>query len=90
MRWLGIPTATFVDINGVPKLVHDIKPIETFPSISVISRNAAEDFDEIASRDVVYGSGGESNSYKLDEANIVDLFDNLLNYDTLSRVKVPR
>ena len=90
MRWLGIPTATFTDINGVSRLVHDMKPIEVFTAVTVISRNASEDFDEIASRDTVYGPGGEANSYKLDEANIVDIFDNLLNYDVLSKIKVPR
>jgi hypothetical protein len=90
MRWIGVPTAAFTDINGVSRTVHDMKPIETFPAVTVIARNAADDFDEIASREAIYGAGGESQSYKLDEANIVDIFDNLLNYDALSRIKVPR
>jgi len=87
MRYLSVPTYTCPLADGRVVTVHDMRDLtlpqnQLTPQFSM-QMQADDDLDEIASRQYVYGDGGERESYKLHEMNAAALLD--ANYD-LSKV----
>lgn len=89
MRYIGISNIVFEYENNRFVEIKDIYDIPEY-EISVdtaITKNSM--LDEIASRDNVYGEEAEYLSYKLFEANIVQIVDYNFTLDGLSRLKIP-
>jgi hypothetical protein len=89
MRYVAVPTYNFTDTTGKTVVMKEMREIENLSIGMTLNHAADEDFDEIASRNSVYGEGGERDSYKLHEANIVAILDAAMDYSKLSSIKVP-
>ena len=90
MRYLQIPIIAFTDVNGVQRSVRDIRPLPSYTIARTMNKNGEDDFDEIASRQYVYGDDGERNAYKIHEANIVAILDARFDYSLLKTIVVPQ
>ena len=89
MRYLSVPTYQFTDTTGRTVQVKEMRELEDLSIMLTMNRSAEEDFDEIASRSYVYGEGGERDSWKLHEANIVAILDARFDYSRIPSIKVP-
>ena len=90
MRYQSIGTFTFIDVNGKEYNVKKFRPIEKLKTLFEIPVDSTVFFDEIASRDDVYGSDAETKIYKLVDHNLVQIFSNNFNTSKISRVKIPK
>lgn len=88
MRYLEVDTASFTDADGRSVSVKELREIPR-EKVGMVLQTQGADFDEVASRPEVYGSGYEGDAYRLHEANIVQIFDALLDYSRVTRIKVP-
>jgi hypothetical protein len=90
MRYVGIDTYTFYDTSGRAVTVNEMREIPAYSIQLTINHTADEDFDEIASRSYVYGDGGEQDTYKLFEANIVQLLDARFDLSRIPKMVIPK
>lgn len=90
MRYQSIGTFTFTDINGKEYNVKKFRPIEKLKTLFEIPVDSTVFFDEIASRDDVYGSNSETKIYKLVDHNLVQIFSNNFNTSKISRIRIPK
>lgn len=89
MRYLSVGTYNFTDTHGKTVVMREMREIENLSIGMTLNHAADEDFDEIASRSLVYGEGGERDAYKLHEANLVAILDAGFDYSKLPSIKVP-
>jgi hypothetical protein len=54
-----------------------------------LSINENDRIDEIVSRDEIYGSGGEDQSYKIIDFNIEELYENKFDLSKLKKLEIP-
>jgi hypothetical protein len=89
LRYLNVSDEVFVDDRGRRLTVKGLR--EFAPGIAdyVVDRGEEEPFDLIASRDDVYGEGGERRAYELHDAMAVELVDRRFDYSIIRRVRVP-
>ena len=88
MRYLNVPTYSYPQAGGVTVSVHEMRDLPTYDTAFTMKLFGGEDFDEVASRPEVYGDGAEMNAYKLHEANIVAVFEAMLDYSTIRSVVI--
>lgn len=89
MRYFNIDTVSFNDRSGRVTPVKDIRPIpEQQINFEVVIKES-DLLDEIASREEIYGSGSEDLSYKIFDANIVELFESGFDISKIRRLKIP-
>jgi len=89
MRYIGITTYQFIDTNARTVTVKEMRELAPMSIAFTMNHSADEDFDEIASRNYLYGDGGERDVYKLHEANIVAILEANLDYSKLPKIQVP-
>jgi hypothetical protein len=89
MRYLQVPIVPFTDATGKQYSIHDFREIPSYSIARTMNRSAEEAFDEIASRQYVYGDGGERNANQLYEANIVAIVEAGWDLSKISSIKVP-
>lgn len=90
MRYQSIGTFTFTDVNGKEFTAKKFRKIEKFSILFEIPVDNVVFFDEIASRNDVYGSDAETKIYKLTDHNLKQIFSNNFNTSKISRVKIPK
>lgn len=84
-----MPIVTFNDANGRVAQVRDIRPIPEQVIDFEISTREGDLLDEVASRTNIFGENAESQSYRLFDANIVELFDAEFDMTRIRRLRVP-
>lgn len=89
MRFLTTPTVTFTDAAGKSYSIYDFREIPAYDTASMYNRTIGEDFDEIYTRSTIAGPGLEGQSFRLHEANVVDILDANFDYDKLRAIKIP-
>lgn len=89
MRYNNIDIISFTNNNGDSFPIKDIRPIPSEPiSFSVVPVGDV-DIDEIASRKNVYGDLAEDQSYRIFDANVVELVENEFDASKLSEISIP-
>jgi hypothetical protein len=79
----------FADTDGRAVEVMEMREIPVQRVGITLNRSSDDDIDEIASRQYVYGDGGEQDSYKIHEANIVAIIDSRFDYSRIRSVGIP-
>ena len=80
----------FTDTTGKTVMVKEMREIPAYQVGFTMNKAADDDLDELASRTYIYGTGGERDSYKLHEANIVAILEARFDLTRLKTVVVPR
>lgn len=89
MRYYRIDDIVFTDKDGVSKTIKDMRKIESFDEWLEIEKNENDFFDEIATRPDVYGNDAELLVYRIFDANITEIIDNVFDFTLIKRVKIP-
>ena len=88
MRYMDIDTITFEDANGISYPIKDTRPIPSLPVIFTITKNENEFIDEIATRDDIYGTNREGDSFKVYDANAIKMVEKRFDFTKIKRLKV--
>lgn len=88
MRYMDIDIITFEDSNGISYPIKDIRPIPSLPAIFTITKNENEFIDEIVTRDDIYGTGREGDSFKVYDANAIKMVEKRFDFTKIKRLKV--
>jgi len=90
MRYYDAEEVSFTNSDGKTANVKDTIPIQT-KAESFLKVNCAIDvsLDEIASRPNLYGEDAESNSYKIFDENVVEIFESRFNMGAIKTLRVP-
>jgi hypothetical protein len=89
MRYTNIETITFTDIDGKSTAVKDMRLIPPQTIVKTISVIGSIELDEIASRKDIYGDGGENLSYKIFEANLLEIAERRFDLSRIRSLKIP-
>lgn len=89
MRYFDIDTVSFNDTNGRVVPIKDIRPIPVQQINFEIVTKEFDTLDEIASRKEIYDEGSEDLSYKIFDANIIELFEAEFDMAKIRRLKIP-
>lgn len=88
MRYFNINTVSFTNHNNITVPIKDKRPIEDNP-ISFRADVKNQLLDEIASRKEIYGDGGEDQSYKIFDANIIKIVESGYDLTKVKTVNIP-
>lgn len=88
-RYIEIDTISFLNSDGKSYPIKDVRPIpqETIGFEIDIKENTT--LDEVASRKSVYNDNGEIQSYRIFDANIVELTEANFELTNIKRLKIP-
>jgi len=90
LRYLQVPTVTFVTAEGVEVSLKDIRPPQPrASSFTTIPCDAQTSLEEVASRPEVYGAGFEGQAYQIFEENQVELFEARFDLSRVEKLRVP-
>jgi hypothetical protein len=89
MRYLTIDTVTFTDKTGKQFPVKDMREIPAYDTMFTVTKVAGEMVDEIASREEVYGSEAEDQSFLILEHNLREVCEYSWDLDKLRSLRVP-
>lgn len=89
MRYFNVDTVSFNDKNGRIAPVKDVRPISDQQINFEILTKESDLLDEIASREEIYGGASEDLSYKIFDANIINLFEVGFDMSKIRRIKIP-
>ena len=89
MRYFNIPTVSFNDANGRTVPVKDVRPIGQEVVDFGITTKEGDLLDEIASREEIFGPGSEDESFRLFDANIVELYEARFDVSKVRRLSIP-
>ena len=88
MRYDDIANVDFTDIDGRTYQIKDFRAIPKYNKLLEIKYNN-EDFDEIASRQNIYGEGSENQAFAIFEANIEKLTENNFDGSLITKIIIP-
>ena len=88
-RYNDIDTVSFTDKNGNSFPVKDIRPIPSNPVALSIPITNETDIDEVSSRADIYGDLAEDQTYRIFDANIVNLTESNFDVNSLPELKIP-
>lgn len=88
-RYISVDTITFTNKNGNSFPVKDTRPISEQTINQEIDVTRGDLLDEIASRKEVFGDNGEVQTWRLFDANIVELTENGFEINNIKKLKVP-
>lgn len=89
MRYLSIPTITFIDINNIQHSIKDIRPIPSYSTGIEIKVEQDMFIDEVISRKDFYDNGAESLSYTVVDNNIEKMVENNFDISKMKKLKIP-
>jgi hypothetical protein len=89
MRYTNVETITFTDIDGKSTAVKDMRLLPAQTIVKTISVIGSIELDEIASRKDIYGDGGENLSYKIFEANLLEIVERRFDLSRIRSLKIP-
>lgn len=89
MRNIFVPIVSFVDADGKTRSVREITDLESYTTIVNLKNLKGNMPDEIVTRRDYAGENAEDLTYRLIEANIVELFDNGLDFSKINPVRIP-
>lgn len=89
MRYVGIETISFTNAQGITVPIKDKRPISDDDVNFEIGINTKDDLDEIASRADVFGDDSEDQSYRLFDANIIEIVESGYDLSKVRRLKIP-
>lgn len=89
MRYQSIGTFIYTDINGKEFNVKKFRPIEKFKTLFELPVDNKVFFDEIASKDDVFGANSETNIYKLTDHNLNQIYSNNFDTSKIKKVRIP-
>jgi hypothetical protein len=79
----------FTDYHGRSYRIKDIRPFPDYVFSKTINISGADDIDEIASREEIYGRDGESLAYAIIDFNKEKLFDAKYDMTKLRTLDIP-
>jgi len=90
LRYLQIPTVTFVTAEGVAVSIKDVRPPQARANaFMTVPCDAQTSLEEIASRPEVYGTGFEGQAYQIFEENQTELFEARFDLSRIEKLRVP-
>ena len=89
MRYEGVNTLSFTDHNGKTVSIKARREYPEYQKLDHIVTDKETMIDEVASRTNVYGDGGEDQSYKIVDYNILELFEKEFNMSKIKRLDIP-
>lgn len=89
MRYFNIDTVSFTNKQGITAPIKEKRPIPKEEISSVISIYENAELDEIATRSEVYGEDSEDQSYRIFDANIIEIVENGYDLSKIRKLKVP-
>jgi hypothetical protein len=89
MRYTNIDLITFTNQNGTSTLVYDMRLIPSEAVAKTVDFKGFNELDEIASRKDIYGDFGESQTYRIFEANVKEITDAKFDMTKIRSVKIP-
>ena len=89
MRYLGIDTVSFTDINGNDFPVKDIREFQTLQIGVQIKSETGVQLDEVMSRKDIYGNDAEDLAFALFDANRVKITESDFILSKIKRLDVP-
>jgi len=89
MRYESIDTISFTNHNNRIVAIKDKREYPAYEKLINIVTNADDKVDEIASRYEAYGDGGEDQSYKIVDYNIITIFETDFDMSKIKSLGVP-
>lgn len=89
MRDLAVDNIIFTDKNGKSYEIKDIRPIPSYTVLTKINVSGELFFDEIASREEIYGEGKEDLAYKIFDANVRSIIEANFNTTKIKELIIP-
>jgi len=89
MRYESVDTTSFTNHNNKTYAVKDKREYPNYEKLIHVVVNSEDMIDEIASRYEVYGDGGEAESYKIVDYNIVKLFEAEFDLSKIYSLDIP-
>lgn len=89
LRDFDVNDIVFTDINGKSYSIKDMREYPTYTTWFKYDLQQGDSLEEIASSMGVYGSGQESEYYKIAEHNIKNLFDAQFDLSRLKSINIP-
>lgn len=89
MRYININTISFTNSQGITVPIKDKRPILKEAISFEVGKNSEDDLDEVVSRASVYGEDAEDQSYRLFDANIIEIVENKYDLSKVRKLKVP-
>lgn len=89
MRYNGIDTVTFTDMDGNEYPVKDIRPQQTFDNATTIRVEKDMFIDDLVSRREFYGDGAEGLSYAIVDHNREKIVEHEFDLSKLKELKIP-
>ena len=89
MRYINIDTISFTNKNGVTVPIKDKRPIPEEQISFELKISDDTDLDEIASRADVFGEDAEDLSYRIFDANIIEIVENGYDLSKIRKLSIP-
>ena len=87
--WMNEIEASNFRFFGKDYSIKDIKDIDEYANYTVMNISIEATLDEIAVNNNAYGENAEDQSYRIFEANIVQLTDNDFSLDKIKTIRIP-
>lgn len=89
MRYINEDDFVWTDGDNVTHKLKFFRTIPSYDSMKKITTTAFDMLDEIASRQEIYGDGGELDTYKLIEANRTKLIESGFDMAKIKTLEIP-
>lgn len=90
MRYMNIPNISFETLSGTSFSIKDFREYpSSYTKMMSYKVNSSDMVDEIASHKDIYGEGGEMDSYRIVDMNIVKLVEAGFNLAKLKSIDIP-
>lgn len=89
MRFSGIDTVSFTNIDGKSYPVKAFREIPAYTMAMQVDCDAGTFLDEVASRSDVWGKGAEGLAYKIFEANMLEIVGRGFDLSKLKKLTIP-
>lgn len=87
--WMNDIPITVFDFFGRQLPIKDIKDIAQYTNFINVDVSTESTIDEVCVRNDIYGEQTEDQSYKIFEANIVELTDNNFSMSVIKSLRIP-
>ena len=89
MRYQLVDIIVFRNTQGKSITIRSMREYPEYTDSMNIKVRSDDEIDEIASRQEIYGDEGEMESYKIFDANIINIFDAGFDISKLNKVRIP-
>lgn len=89
MRYFSVETVSFTSADGVEYAVKELREYPTYTTPFSVPKSSDTTFDDLATQEQVFDRNMEGESYRLWEANRVEIADANFDLSRVRFVKVP-